>query len=356
MNTDKLITLIDEEPHKRISLTSVNEMPTITYSPSFQPFLDLAAIPSYILYGCLAIGITGMVGNLFVFSILVINISSCKNITEKLILHQTIIDGMTSIFLIVTTYLPPPSAYSSSPSVWDDFICRFWATQVPLWMCFSSSCFNLVAITFEQYFQIVYPIFHKVRLQTIKVVIPVCLVWFFSVIYNVMAVTPVSNIVSGVCLPWSSFPNSLAAVAVGVSYLLYYLAVPAIIMICCFCHMIYTVHKKTKQTAPVGIVTAFTKAKLNMMKTLILFGITYVCCWSYNIWVFTLGILQVIDTAFFSTWPYLLSGLLLFSSCSINPFLYAINCNKFRKNLKKSLHQLFHVKFAENTFNASETL
>ena len=312
---------------------SDEETPYEASSTALPFFIDVN-VPSYLLNSYLVIGATGVGGNLLVFCVLIINISKCKNITEKLLLHQTIIDGLTSAWVILNAVFPAPSSYSVSPTVWEDFLCRVWATQLPMWMGFSSSCFNLVAITFEQYFEIVHPVFHKVHLQRIRIAVPVSLVWFFSAVCNILSFVPVSSIVDKVCLAWASFPNSLAASVTGVSYLLYYLAVPASMMIGCFCHMIYVVHKKTRVTVPLGTIAFFNQTKLNMLKTLIIFGVTYICCWSYNIWVFRLGIFMVIDASFYLTWEFHLSVLLLFASCSINPFIYAINYKKFWQNLK----------------------
>ena len=334
-------TFFDEKLVTLSMLTHWNGSTEIENFSSSKPFLYFFDIPNYVISSYLAIGAIGLAGNILVCSVLVINRSCSKNTTEKLILHQTIIDGLTSFWIIITAVFPPFFIYSSSPSIWEHFICRVWATQTPMWVCFSSSCFNLVAITFEQYFGIVHSIFHKAHLKNIKIAIPVSLIWFLSAAFNAVFSISVSNIIDGMCFTASIFPNLLAAYIAGLSCLLYYLVIPTSLMIGCFCHMIYVIHKKARQTAPAGMVTCLNQAKLSMVKTLGILVVTFICCWSLNIWVMTLGIFNVIDSSFYQNWQWLLSGLLLFSTCFINPFIFAINNKKIRKQLQRCLALCF---------------
>ena len=311
-------------------------------------------VPSYLLLSYIMIGVTGTSGNLLIFSVLIIQGAKFKNTTEKLLLHQTIIDGVTSILVIIVAVFPPPSSYPAVPSVWEDFLCRAWATQLPMWVGFSSSCFNLVAITFEQYFAIVHPVFHKVNLQHINLAIPVSLVWLSSATCTVLSFIPVSSIVDGVCLAWSSYPSFSAAAVTATSYLLYYLAIPTAMMVGCFFHMIVVVHKKSRQTVPSGMASTLSQTKISMMKTLVIFVATYLCCWSYNVWALALGVVNVIDASFFQTWQFHISVLLVFASCSINPFIYAINNKKFRKNLQNCQQRILRGQRVDDNVNITE--
>ena len=277
----------------------------------------------------------GLVGNVIVFSVLFKHFSRSASTTESLLLHQTVVDGLTSLLVIVTAVASPPNSYSRDPSFWEELTCRVWATQLPLWICFSSSCFNLVAITFEQYFSLVHPILHKAHLRKIHFIVPICMVWCCSVVCNVASYIPDTAIVEKFCLAWAIFPNSLSAVFTGIAILLYYLIIPATLMIGCFCHMASVLRKKLNKTAPANATLTFGKARRNILKTLVLFISTFIVLWSYNIWLFFLTFLNILEPSFYTSWKYHLSVLLLFSSCSVNPFIYAVNYTKFQKYFRE---------------------
>ena len=301
-------------------------------------------VPAYLRDIYMLIGAVGFIGNVLVFSMLVKLVSKSSNKIESLLLHQTVIDGITSLWVIIAAIFPSPSYFPSNTSIlWDEIVCRVWGTQLPMWICFSASCFNLLAITFEVYCEIVHPIFHKVHLLKLSTAVPVSLVWLCSVCCNGLTFIPDTGIVDGFCSAWGVFPNEIAAAATGIAAVLYYLIIPALMMIGCFCHMTFVMHKKVKQTAPEANVSTFNQAKLNILKTLILFGLTFTCCWSYNIWVWALSFFKAIDLAFYTTWQYHLSVLLLFLSCSINPFIYAFNHKKIRAIIRSCLNKYLHI-------------
>ena len=306
--------------------------------------IDLG-VPVHLRDIYILIGIIGFTGNLLVFSMLVKIVSKAPNKTESLLLHQTVIDGITSLWVIVAAAFPSPTYFAPySSRIWNEIVCRVWGTQLPMWMCFSASCFNLLAITFEAYCEIVHPIFHKVRLHKMRTAIPVCLVWLCSICCNVPAYVPDTGIVDGYCLAWGIFPNAIASAATGVAVLLYYLIIPALLMVGCFCHMAFVMHKKMTQAAPQAAVSTFSHAKLSILKTLVLFGLTYICCWSYNVWVWSLSFFNAIDLTFYTLWEYHLSVLLLFLSCSINPFIYAFNHKKIKTQFRNIWVKCFGVK------------
>ena len=341
------VTLISSNNITSSSLE--NKIMTVSLYPPSNALLVIINmnVPNYLRNVYILIALFGIVGNFFVFSVLLKNFSKLASITESLLLHQSVVDELTSLFVILTAFFPPPLTYPTSPNLWDELLCRVWATQLPMFTCFSTSCYNLVAITFEQYFEIVHPLFHKTHLRNMHRYIPVGLVWFFSIACNTAAYVPDTAIVDNCCLAWAVFPNAAATIATGIAVLMYYLIIPAATVIGCFCHMTYVLHKKSSQTAPVGIKSTFGNAKLNVLKTLALFICALIICWTYNITVFSLAFFNAIEETFFTTWKYHVSVLMLFLSSAINPFIYAFNYKKFRK----SLRQCFSKCLKQSAFN-----
>ena len=87
-------------------------------------------VPSYARNLYITIGTFGSIGNLFVFSILFKYLSQHPSQTEILLLHQSIVDEIASIIVILIAFFSSPKVYSDTPGIWEDFICRIWATQV----------------------------------------------------------------------------------------------------------------------------------------------------------------------------------------------------------------------------------
>ena len=112
-------------------MTEVSASHEVTSSFTFSPLrmIDLS-VPEYARNLYIFIGTIGSIGNLFVFSILFKYLSQYPSLTEILLLHQSIVDEITSIIVILIAIFPSSKIYSNTPNIWEDFICRFWATQV----------------------------------------------------------------------------------------------------------------------------------------------------------------------------------------------------------------------------------
>jgi hypothetical protein len=84
--------------------------------------------------------------------------------------------------------------------------------------CFFASIYNLVAITLEQYFEIVHPVFYKSHQSTFNAKRVIVMVWIVAISYDIAYAVPDTAIISGVCYTWGVFPNQVAALFIGWSY------------------------------------------------------------------------------------------------------------------------------------------
>ena len=92
-----------------------------------------------------------------------------------------------------------------------------WLTKSPLWGTLFSSTYNLVALTFERYVGVVYPIWHKNYFTKTKACIIIAAVVLFGPAYNIMYMTPTAGIqADGSCTVYSIYPSHLAQSAVGI--------------------------------------------------------------------------------------------------------------------------------------------
>lgn len=85
-----------------------------------------------------------------------------SQITNILIVNQSIIDMLASIMMILTAATDYLNTLTYTDSIRDQFICRFWLSRYPLWGLMVSSTYSIMALSVERYIAIVYPIFYKV--------------------------------------------------------------------------------------------------------------------------------------------------------------------------------------------------
>lgn len=138
----------------------------------------------------------------------------------------------------------------------------------------------------EQYFDIVHPLLYKSRLRAFRARYVMGVVWLIGISFTLAYATASSDIILGYCQVTKIFPNAIAANAVGIFVLLYYI-IPALLMIGCFCHMTIALRWRMTKTAPAGAKETFGRAKMNIVKTLVLFLATVIVCWAYNIWTYS---------------------------------------------------------------------
>jgi len=79
-----------------------------------------------------------------------------------LIVNQSIIDMIGSCFALMAAVVEMDGSHMSRDSVWDQFICRFWHTRLPLWGFMVTSTYAILLTALERYLAVVYPVWYKV--------------------------------------------------------------------------------------------------------------------------------------------------------------------------------------------------
>nr|XP_054750249.1 allatostatin-A receptor-like [Lytechinus pictus] len=105
------------------------------------------------------VGIVGVIGNALVLAVIGC-VKDLRGITNLLIANQSLIDLMASIMLLIFRVVPQMPVHENQP-VRGAFICIFFDSKVLFWSTIVSSTFNLVLITFERYYAIIYPLHYR---------------------------------------------------------------------------------------------------------------------------------------------------------------------------------------------------
>ena len=79
-----------------------------------------------------------------------------------LIVNQSVIDMCASFFAIMVGVVDVGGTKMSRDSVLDQFVCRIWATRIPLWSLLATSTYGIMLIALERYLAVIYPLWYKV--------------------------------------------------------------------------------------------------------------------------------------------------------------------------------------------------
>lgn len=101
------------------------------------------------------IGCVGLLGNLFVIVVIVGMTSLYKQLANVFVINQSVIDAASSLCVmmqVVSSMAVPPHLVSGQAA--SEVYCRLWQAQTLTWALFTSSTYNLVALTLERYFKV----------------------------------------------------------------------------------------------------------------------------------------------------------------------------------------------------------
>ncbi|KAJ8045700.1 Alpha-1A adrenergic receptor [Holothuria leucospilota] len=334
-----------------------------------------------ILY--LTFGILGLFGNGLVLLVMV-RVRSLRTITNFFITNQSIIDFVTSIFVLIFKYNPTVIDFSNQGyNFWTIFVCKFWHSKYIFWAMMGASTNNLIVITIERWMAVVFPIVYRNRVTRKTASICAVLPWILGFMFHLHK--PASrHFEDGVC--FSSFGNRAIQAVVGIFLFVVKLLLPVFIMVIVYTSILKKLkpiltNQKVKnlsrsttmlntdtnlslvsklaidsnvQTSndtvvdlgkfsSANTVTNFTshsktsqqsKIRMNILKTLFLVTILFVICWTPISIVFLIynlgGKINPTSTI------YNLFVLLAYVNIWINPVVYTFKYRKFQEGLRKT--------------------
>ncbi|XP_022089936.1 phe13-bombesin receptor-like [Acanthaster planci] len=298
-----------------------------------------------IAYGIIA-GL-GIVGNSLVIYVLTHMVRSRKGNANILIVNQSIVDLATSILLVLCFLTPEPSLPSSPIAA--RFLCSIWNSKYLFWATIISSTFNLVCLTLERYFAIVYPF--KYRSCTLfkwpkslmLAILPVVVGYLYQAYFPAMHVVK-----DGKCVV-NQFASRVAQIVYAIVILLVTYLVPLAIMTFAYIR-IYVVLK----TQSIGNITGEAshstdatgnqphnpndtneKALRNIIKTLLLVYLLFGLCWAPNevfYFYFNISGNQHINET-----VYNITICLAFFNMCANPFIYTFKYRRFQEGLQRAM-------------------
>ena len=280
----------------------------------------------------LSIGSVGMVTNLVVVIVLLYERKMLTLNTNIYILSQSMVDFFVSFVLILTVLIENDGRYFDGPG--DSILCVFWLTRVMLFGLFTSSVYNLVVMTIERYLAIVWPVWHKLHVNRKRVVASVVVAWLYGLVFHAGTKMSTAWVDEGRCLIYQ-WPTPIIARTGGVcTFLVMYLG-PLIIIFATYCHMVI---KLRMRISPDDANSGMSRARKNVIRTMVIVNIGLVLCLTINqvyFLLFNIGFNLTLQTAFYHS-----AILLAFVNCTINPFIYLVTYRAYQRALGKLVGRL----------------
>ncbi|CAH1791929.1 unnamed protein product [Owenia fusiformis] len=289
-----------------------------------------SAIYKVIFYG---LGSVGFCGNILVVFVFMNSRIQRRKITNMLIINQSTVDTLASMFLILN-HLFDDNGLITKPGIVAELYCKLWLSQYTLWSTMTVSTFNLVALTLERYFAVIHPFIYTLKFTGMNVSIAIGVVWLSGLIFSSLNIW--TTYLDGItCKPWAGYPSELFRNVCGVVTVCVMVFIPVGIFIGCYIRIAMEIYRQAKMTDTSSHRdTQMSKAKINIIRTLLLVSVCFFLCWITNgtyYMLYSLGVLPNFESPIYK--PSVIAS---YVNCCVNPFIYVFSYNAFQGALKEA--------------------
>jgi len=296
----------------------------------------------YIIY--ILIGSLGFPANLVVVVVILTYPTMRKLQTNMYIVNQSLIDSTVALSLILTTAFQDNGSLLSPGNPGHQAFCRLWLTKMPLWGMLVSSTYNLVVLTIERYLAVVHPIWHKMKFGQRQVLAGIVSAWVIGPVFNTAYMYPTAAVLpDGACSVYDQYPNSATRRFVGILTIIVQYLLPLGCLAFCYGRMAWVLHKRAEGGGDVSKNNSdvretkrnesMARARRNVIETLAVVAFFFLFCWAWTrvyYLMFNLGF-----PADFTSNFYHFTVVMVFCNCCVNPFIYVIKYEQFKRGLKR---------------------
>ncbi|XP_070549370.1 galanin receptor 2a-like [Ptychodera flava] len=278
----------------------------------------------------ITVGSVGVVGNSFVIMVMLGVKWLRRQNNNKFVVSLAFADLIASVFIILRSL--QEILHFDSNLTWEVY-CRVVHDTV-LWVNFTASVFNLVALTLERYFAIVHPLKYFKLATPRRTAVVIATTWLLSIVPQLFTITIDTYDEESESCVYQWPPSPWIRVFVGVLIFLSTYIIPLIIMTWSYRKILRSLALSEKRTRTSHFSREFRTvvAKKKMANMFIAICLAFAICWGPNQCLFLAAncgySLDYDGSAYkFSR------GLVAVNSC-INPFIYSCANKKFRAGVK----------------------
>ncbi|XP_071490703.1 allatostatin-A receptor-like [Diadema antillarum] len=276
----------------------------------------------------LVIAILGITGNALVIAVVFGRRSKSRS-TDILVGNLAIADFVTSILLI------PHPKVNSIPHSWKGALfCKVLEGEYLMWSTVTTSIYSLVAVSFDRFFAVVYPIHFRRFANRRLVNLTVCLIWAGSYVLMVrILLTNTTDVVVGKCV--YQRPTRILEIVYGIYVFVVQLALPTVLMLATQTAIARSLRREAARFVSSESTASFHNIARSRVLTLTLTVVViYVICWAPDQIAFFSFNLGLISPSFVgSPLARVTTALAICNSC-VNPILYTLRHPQFREAVK----------------------
>ncbi|XP_071478963.1 galanin receptor type 2-like [Diadema antillarum] len=280
----------------------------------------------------LVTAIIGVVGNTLVI-VVISQRRSLNRSTDILIGALATADAITSLCV-----LPRPFVARVPNTFWAYLYCKIIYGRLLLWSSITASIYTLVAISFDRFFAITFPLIFKRLVSTGKVNACIVLIWICAACMSCQGLFVVTvNVESRSCV--IQHASSSSQLVMGSFIFVYRLVLPTTCMLVTQLLIARALYQQSRRFS--GDTSSSTTggsvhlaARNRVIKMMLIVIIVYIICWGPN-QIFYFGLnAGFISFAYLNGPLHILFIVIAYANSCVNPIIYAACHPQFRAALK----------------------
>ncbi|XP_033624523.1 trace amine-associated receptor 5-like [Asterias rubens] len=244
--------------------------------------------------------------------------------TNRLILHQSVIDTIAGVvFFLHKVIRPVEMTVSLQGNIYDQLVCRFIASDYLLWSVNVVSTYNLVIISLERLIATCYPVKYRNTWSIGMLKYAVGASWGLGLAYgtHMIIIYTADNGHCHVVDMQLGIQVLVGAIVVGIEFF-----IPLVILVVSYTKILIMLSKKLVN----GRQQKLTKAKKNVLMTVLLSSIMFVICWTPTEYDY---MKELFFPELWNKTVYIALTGLLACNMFVNPIIYCFNYKHFRRQL-----------------------
>ena len=173
-----------------------------------------------------------------------------QHIPNLFLINQSVADFWSAVFVIGTMF---KNTNLNLRGLTGDFNFRVWLSGMPLWIGFVAFLYNLVVLSFKRFFEIVYPVRHKIIFNKCNAYLLIIGVWIWSLIWNTIIFIPPSGWIGDTCYAQYFWISPVAKCIQGVLNFSVKMVIPIGVFLFCYISMAKSLNSKVAPSASIMV-------------------------------------------------------------------------------------------------------
>ncbi|XP_071788420.1 delta-type opioid receptor-like [Asterias amurensis] len=282
------------------------------------------------------IACSAILGNGLVIFVMTVRRKQFTSFTNRLILHQSVVDFVSGVTFLGLRVIKGPGSFVGAEvgdTFWGVLVCRLIESDYFIWGLNVTSSYNLVVISLERFLATCYPVKHRNYCSLFKIKVSMCAAWIIGFAYSTRVIA-MRRVHQGMCVP-----VRFSAVYLILPPLLVEYMIPVTLMAFSYVNILLMLRRKLagETNANQRGQGVLSKAKRNVLKTMLIAGTLFFVCWSPIMVVRFLIITTNID---YEAVFIACSGLVM-CNMSVNPVVYCFKYEHFQVQLMHLIRSTF---------------